>query len=73
MEKEIAITDRMCPCAARWSMIAIGMGMHPCAARWSMIAIGMDLLPVWLYASVVICAAPQAIVVFQTHTGSFPL
>ena len=23
LTKEIAITDRMCPCAARWSMIAI--------------------------------------------------
>ena len=57
MEKEIAVTDRM----------------HPCAARWSMIAIGMDLLPVWLYASVVICAVPQAVVVFHTHTASLPV
>ena len=59
LKKEIAVNDRMCPCAARWSMIAIGMylcmwersviaiavidRMCPCAARWSMIAIGMYL------------------------------
>ena len=23
LKKEIAVNDRMCPCAARWSMIAI--------------------------------------------------
>ena len=60
LKKEIAVNDRMCPCVARRSMIAI----CPCVARWSMIAIETDL-----YASVVIRAVPQATFVFHSHTA----
>ena len=51
-KKEIAVNDRMCPCAARWSMIAIVIyscmwavsDRHVVAsvARWSAIAMSVN-------------------------------
>ena len=28
LKKEVAVTDRMCPCVARWSIIANGVNIH---------------------------------------------
>ena len=52
LKKEIAVNDRMCPCAARWSMIAIVIyscmwavsDRHVVAsvARWSAIAMSVN-------------------------------